>query len=108
EERPLLERDEGGAEKSFLEHLEDFRWALIKSAAAVLIAVIICLLAGNYVVAVLMRPLEKTRASYPGTNQVVTFDFGTNRLGVFQLDPDLQDKLHFGTNRFVAAEIVPI
>ncbi len=72
EERTLLEEDEGGPVKSFLEHLEDFRWALLKSGAAVLIGVLICLLAGNYVVQILSRPLRQAATSYPGTNQVVS------------------------------------
>ena len=36
EEHPHFgEEDEGGPVKSFLDHLEDFRWALIKSCAAI-------------------------------------------------------------------------
>ena len=46
EERPL-ETDEGGPVKSFLEHLEDLRWLLIKSAVAVGVCMMICLTAGN-------------------------------------------------------------
>ena len=34
---------EGGAVKSFLEHLEDLRWMLIKSAAALFVAMFVCL-----------------------------------------------------------------
>ena len=44
------------------------------------------LLAGNYVVRILERPLRQAVTSYPGTNQVVSLFFGTNRRGVFQLD----------------------
>src|ERR1700739_930161 len=109
EERPPYEEeDEGGPVKSFLEHLEEFRWALIKSGAAVLVGVVLCLLAGNYVVGILMRPLQKARVSYPGTNQIVTVNFGTNRLGVFPLDPAQQAQFNLGTNRFVALDIVPM
>src|SRR5579883_821821 len=102
EEHPYTEEDEGGPVKSFLEHLEDFRWALIKSGAAVLIGVIVCLLAGNYVVGILMRPLQKARISYPGTNQIITVNLSTNRLGVFPLDPAQQQQFNLGTNRFIA------
>src|SRR5271169_2459229 len=108
EDRPHWSEDEGGPVKSFLEHLEDFRWALIKSGAAVLVGVVICLLAGNYVVAILARPLTKAVVKYPGTNQVVTLAFGTNRLGVFQLNAEEQAALNLGTNRFVALEVAPI
>jgi sec-independent protein translocase protein TatC len=108
EERPFWSEDEGGPIKSFLEHLEDFRWALIKSGAAVLIGVIICLLAGNYVVGILTRPLNKAVIRYPGTNQIVTLGFGTNRLGVFQLNAQEQASMNLGTNRFVALDVAPI
>lgn len=103
--------EEGGPVKSFLEHLEDLRWMLIKSSAALAIGVLICLLAGNHVVAILMRPLEKARIKYPGTNQVVTIFFGTNRLGTFKLEAGQQesykDLFNPGTNRYAALEIVP-
>jgi len=39
------EEEEGGPVKSFLEHLEDLRWVLIKSGAAAGVAMLDCLLA---------------------------------------------------------------
>src|SRR5437879_1760188 len=105
---PEADENEGGPVKSFLEHLEDLRWTLIKSASAIAVGVLLCLLAGNYVVAILMRPLEKAVIKYPGTNQVVTLSFGTNRLGTFNLDTNLQASLNLGTNRFVALQVVPV
>ena len=51
--------EEGGPIKSFLEHLEDLRWVLIKSGVAAGVAMLACLLAGNYVVKVLEWPLER-------------------------------------------------
>jgi sec-independent protein translocase protein TatC len=102
---------EGGPVKSFLEHLEDLRWMLIKSCAAIAICVLICLIAGNHVVAILMRPLEKARISYPGTNQVVTLSFSTNRLGTYTLDPQQQamfDAVFKNTNRYVAMDLAPV
>ena len=53
-----LEEEEGGPVKSFLEHLEDLRWVLIKSLVALVLGMFICLIAGNHVVAILKRPLE--------------------------------------------------
>src|SRR5258708_5691741 len=82
--------DEGGPVKSFLEHLEDLRWVLIKSLVAAGVAVLLCLIAGDNVVKILKRPLAKAKISYPGTNQVATLLFGTNRLGVYQLSPTEQ------------------
>ncbi len=101
------EGEEGGPVKSFLEHLEDLRWVLIKSLAAAGVAILICLIGGNYVVAVLKKPLDRARISYPGTNQIVTAYFGTNRLGVFQLTAEEQAMYNLGTNRFVAVQVEP-
>ena len=54
-ERP--DEAEGGPVKTFLEHLEDLRWVLIKSLVALGVAVLLCLLAGNYVVQIIKWPL---------------------------------------------------
>jgi len=56
------DEEEGGPVKSFLEHLEDLRWVLIKSGATLFVAVVICLLGGPVVVKVLMHPLEEARS----------------------------------------------
>jgi len=101
------EEEEGGPVKSFLEHLEDLRWVLIKSVATLGVAMLVCLIAGNYVVKLLVRPLEHARVRYPGKNQVVTVLFGTNRLGVFPLSNEQQKALNLGTNRFVAVRVEP-
>src|SRR5437660_6015123 len=77
--------EEGGPVKSFLEHLEDLRWVLIKSLVALGVAVLICLIGGDHVTKILTRPLEKAKTTYPGTNQVVLAFAGTNGLGVFML-----------------------
>jgi sec-independent protein translocase protein TatC len=107
-ERPYeLTEEEGGPVKSFLEHLEDLRWVLIKSLAALSVAMLLCLIAGDRVVAILKGPLERAKISYPGTNQVVTFLFGTNRLGVYPLSPEQQQVINLGTNRFVAVHLEP-
>ena len=42
-ERPEAEEQEGGPVKSFLEHLEDLRWVLIKSGVAAGVAMLACL-----------------------------------------------------------------
>jgi sec-independent protein translocase protein TatC len=101
------EEDEGGPVKSFLEHLEDLRWVLIKSLVALGVGVLICLIAGNHVVRILEWPLHRARISYPGTNQVATVLFGTNQLRVFQLSPEEQSAMspYLGTNRFVVVQI---
>jgi len=57
------EEEEGGPVKTFLEHLEDLRWVLIKSLTALGVAVVVCLLAGNVVVKVLTRPLNQAHST---------------------------------------------
>src|SRR5881396_221393 len=79
------QEEEGGPVKSFLEHLEDLRWVLIKIAAAVGLAMLLCLIAGDKAVAVIMRPLHHATLSYPGTNHVVTVQMGTNVLRTLTL-----------------------
>ena len=91
--------EEGGPVKSFLDHLEDLRWALIKCASAIGLGVLICLLAGNYVVGILLRPLQQATIKYPGTNQVVTIRLGTNNLTTITLDPAHELLFNLETNR---------
>jgi sec-independent protein translocase protein TatC len=105
-ERP--DRAEGGPVKTFLEHLEDFRWVLIKSIVALFLGMLICLFAANDVVRIIKWPLTHARIHYFGTNQIVAVSFGTNHLGNFPLTPEQRQSLDLGTNRFVAVEIEPL
>jgi sec-independent protein translocase protein TatC len=105
-ERP--EEAEGGPVKTFLEHLEDFRWVLIKSLVALFLGMLVCLFAANHVVRIIKWPLTHSWIHYSGTNQIVTVSFGTNRLGNFSLTPEQQTSLDLGTNRFVAVEVDPL
>jgi sec-independent protein translocase protein TatC len=107
-EAELVTDDEGGPVKSFLEHLEDLRWVLIKSAAALGVAMLLCLIAGNYVVQVIKWPLSNARIHYPGTNQVALVRFGTNQLAVYHLSPEQERTFALGTNRFVAVQVEPV
>ena len=107
-ERPDASEEEGGPVKGFLDHLEDLRWVLIKSAVAVGVAMLLCLVAGDKVVWLLKRPLEHAFIHYPGTNQVATVYFGTNKLGAFPVSSSTQAAANLGTNRFVAVRIDPV
>jgi sec-independent protein translocase protein TatC len=100
--------EEGGPVKSFLEHLEDFRWVLVKVSVSLGLAMLICLVAANYVMAVLEWPLSRATVSFPGTNQLVTVNFGTNHLGRFTLTPGQEKALNLGTNRFVTVAVEPL
>jgi len=101
------EESEGGPVKSFLEHLDDLRWVLIKSAFALGVAMLGCLIAGNYMVDILKNPLHRARITFPGTNQIVTLYFNTNQIGVYHLNAQEQNSLARSTNRFVAVQIEP-
>ncbi|MHC1764835.1 MAG: twin-arginine translocase subunit TatC [Verrucomicrobiia bacterium] len=57
---PEVEEDGGGEVKSFLEHLEDLRWTLIKSITALVLAMIVCLIAGNRLAAILVWPIKRS------------------------------------------------
>jgi sec-independent protein translocase protein TatC len=118
EARPDFEVEgEGGPVKSFLEHLEDLRWTLIRSASAVAVGMVFCLIAANNLVSILKRPLEKASINRPGKNdRTLTLRLGTNHLGTFVLgtnslgDLELRANhlsfqlktVQLGTNQFVA------
>jgi len=104
----VIEEDEGGPIKSFLEHLEDLRWVLIKSIAAAGVAMVACFFAGNYVFKVLEWPLKRAPMSRGGTEQVIRITLGTNQLGVFHAGTNDALTSLAGTNRFLHLDIVPL
>src|SRR5262245_31247398 len=57
----ILEEEGGGPVKTFLEHLEDLRWTLIKCVVSALLAMLVALSAANYVVAFLKWPLDQAQ-----------------------------------------------
>ncbi len=95
---------EGGPTKSFLEHLEDLRWVLMKCAATVAITFMACLLGSPTLVKVMTHPLKKANIHNANSSSAITFLVGTNRIGTFLIDTN-QPSL-FGTNRFM--EMVPM
>src|SRR5262249_33714137 len=106
EEVDVPEEEEGGPIKTFLAHLEDLRWMLVKSGVAAGVAMLICLLAGNRVVAILEWPLKKAPVKYPAGVQVLRMMWGTNQIGSFQLSIKDNPEAVFGTNQFVRLQIV--
>jgi sec-independent protein translocase protein TatC len=98
----------GGPVKTFLEHLEDFRWLIIKTGAALLVCLITCLYAVPEIVAVLKWPLsraalvrvngERKALVCVGTNTVATLDLTTNQIGGIDL----------GTNWFTVLRVEPV
>lgn len=100
--------DGGGPVKSFFEHLEDLRWVLVKSAVALGISIMICLIAGNWLVGVIKWPLRMTKMPMPSVPQRISFGVGTNSLGTISLQTNRWGPLDFGTNRNVVLELTPV
>lgn len=81
------EEENLGPKKTFWEHLDDLRKVLIRSVAAVFIALIVCLIFDDKLVRVLEYPLrrmdmfEKPRPS-------VSFELGSTRLGPYEVSPE--------------------
>jgi sec-independent protein translocase protein TatC len=59
---PDPEEEEGGPVKTFLEHLEDLRWVLIKCFASLFLGMVACFAAANYIVEFLKWPLENSNS----------------------------------------------
>lgn len=102
------EEEEGGPVKSFLEHLEDLRWVLIKSLAAAGVAMIVCFFAGNYAFQILKLPLIRAPFYTGRQPQVVRVMLGTNQLGVFHVGTNDALIALAGTNRYVRLDISPV
>jgi sec-independent protein translocase protein TatC len=100
--------EEGGPIKSFLEHLEDLRWVLIKSGVAAGVAMLGCLLAGNYVVQILEWPLTQAPARHSTSTQTVRVLLGTNQLSVLQVTTNDSLSSLVGTNPLVRLELLPM
>lgn len=66
--------------KTFLEHLEDLRWTLIKCAVAVFLGFILCLSASNVVIQFLKWPLTMAQSMRHSTEGRVVYMLGTNVL----------------------------
>jgi sec-independent protein translocase protein TatC len=102
----------GGPVKTFLEHLEDFRWLLIKCTAAVLITMVVCLLGVNYVWAVLTWPLKQASKYTWDARQMLVVKVGTNELAKLRLDTNEVANLPLagqllGTNRYTELAVTP-
>lgn len=75
-------REEGGGPiKSFLEHLEDLRWTLIKCAAAFAIGFVVCLSASPWIITFLKWPLDQALKIRTIAEPRTVLLLGTNVLG---------------------------
>jgi sec-independent protein translocase protein TatC len=60
---PDPEEEEGGPVKTFLEHLEDLRWVLIKCIVSLLLGMVVCMVAADYITAFLQKPLTDANST---------------------------------------------
>jgi sec-independent protein translocase protein TatC len=76
----FADEGEGGAKKTFWEHLQDLRTALVRSAIALFVALVVCLLLDRQLTAILSRPLERMEM-FETPHPSVTLELGSQKLG---------------------------
>jgi len=113
ESQPGEEEVEGGAVKSFLEHLEDLRWMLVKSGTAVLLAMMVCLFGVKQLVVILVWPAVRAEQRHvaflpENTNQVVTVQLGAVVLYSGAALSNKLGPLPLGTNQYVTVRLEPV
>ncbi len=113
EVQPNEEEVEGGAVKSFLEHLEDLRWMLIKSFAATLMGMMVCLFGVQKLVVILDWPLVRAQQRHiafipENTNQFVTIKLGSMTLQTVTAKSNRLDWIDLGTNQYVTLQLNPV
>jgi sec-independent protein translocase protein TatC len=111
--RPEEEEVGGGAIKSFLEHLEDLRWMLIKSCGALFIAFVICLFIPKQLTAILTYPQHQAAQRHVAlvpedTNQVLTVQLGELTLFTGEAKTNHFGVIDSGTNQYVTIKLEPV
>ncbi|MCF7668888.1 MAG: twin-arginine translocase subunit TatC [Verrucomicrobia bacterium] len=105
------DEDEGGPIKPFLDHLEDFRWTIIKCVSAVVIAMVVCLAAGNKLVELLTYPLAQAQKQLDrkyAEQNLVHITWGTNLITSFKPESDNFGPLPIDTNRNTILQVIPV
>lgn len=98
---------EGGPSKTFLEHLEDLRWMLVKSGAALLVGLIVCLYMVDKIVWVLKRPLAQAALIQTHHEQKVVVQFGADTLTSFTTPTNQLGPLNLGSNAVAVIAVEP-
>jgi len=80
----LPEAEEPGLKKSFWDHLRDLRSALLRSAIAIGVALIVCLLMADKLVTILEYPLDRMQA-FQKPKPTVAFRIGGAMLGPYEV-----------------------
>ncbi len=73
--------------KSFWAHLNDLRTALVRSAIAIGLAVVVCLLLSDRLVAILEYPLTRID-QFESPRPTVSFQVGSTQLGPYPVTPE--------------------
>lgn len=103
---PEEAEEAGGPVKSFLDHLEDLRWTIIRCASAIIISMVVCLVATDKIVAWLKKPLERAEAlSREEGGPTVFVALGSTKLGAFTLETNRFPGIDFGSNQTVIARV---
>ncbi|MGZ4961096.1 MAG: twin-arginine translocase subunit TatC [Limisphaerales bacterium] len=97
----------GGAIKTFLEHLEDLRWTLVKAGAALLLGLIVCLFAAPQIMQILSYPLKKAGQQQNGTNQTVYVKLAGNSIGSFDPSTNSFGSLDLRGKSNLVLDLVP-
>ena len=113
ETQPDEHEVEGGAVKSFLEHLEDLRWTLIKSGAATLLGMMICLFGAHQLVAILNWPLQRAQQRHiaflpENTNQTIAIRLAALPLQSLRLHTNRLGPIDLPTNQFLTVHLDPV
>ena len=103
-----IQEDGSGEVKSFLEHLEDLRWCLVKCAAAVGIAMVICLAGANYIMEVLKWPLQRSGVNQPAKNQKLLLLYaGTNIISKSFVSSNEFGTYDLGSTNYAQLQLLP-
>ncbi|MDB6059310.1 MAG: Sec-independent protein translocase, TatC subunit [Verrucomicrobiales bacterium] len=97
----------GGAVKTFLEHLEDLRWTLVKSGAALLLGLLVCLFAAPQIMQILTYPLKKAGEQQNGTNQTVYVKLAGNSIGSFDPSTNTFGSIDLRGKSNIVLDLVP-
>jgi len=114
---PGEEEDYGGPVKSFLEHLEDLRWMLIRVVVAIAVGMLVCLVAANRIIGILTWPLDRANllmeefaADRPpaGGGGIAEIAWGTNTWRLTLASNEFSSLPKLGTNHHASFRIAPV
>ncbi|TAL06286.1 MAG: preprotein translocase subunit TatC [Verrucomicrobia bacterium] len=108
EPRPAEEDSGGGPVKSFLEHLEDLRWLLIKTAAALFVSFVVCLYATDKIVTILKWPLKRAALVHQKNTKKVIVRYGTNTLTTIDTRTNWLGSIELGSNWLTVVQVEPV